>query len=156
MTACHVWRVESHWAARWLFIVQRLFRKGTGKGEGVMSSKDVETIEDQNVENLRVGKHFKMQNDNGTLVINSSNGCIGVWLSSKRVGGMPHGQIGMCLQSTAMPYFMVYPKTGYKTGFGPDLPFALSAEGFQVPHPDGSVSRISLEEISAIVKAYKK
>ncbi len=153
MTASHVWRVEGHWAARWLFLDQRLFRKGTGNGEGVMSSKDVETIEDLNVVNLRVGKHFKMQNGNGTLVINSSNGVIGVWLVG---GGSHHGQIGMCLQSTAMPYFMVYPKKGYKTGTGPDLPFALSAEGLQVPHPDGSLSMISLEEISAIVKAYKK
>ena len=120
-----------------------------------MSSKEVDTIEDLNVENVRVGKHFKMQNDNAVLTINSSNGCLGVWLQNKGSNG-PFQQIGMCLQSTAPPYFMVYPKKGYKTGPGPDLPFALSAEGFQVPHPDGSVSRISLEEISAIVKAYKK
>jgi hypothetical protein len=133
--------------------VERWPRYVAGKIEDVMSGKS-DSVEQIEVEQLRVGRHFKMKCDAGGLAIHASGNCLGVWLDSNKSGPM-YGTIGMIAQSGMPPYFSVWPAKGYFERT-PVAPFAFSAAGLQVPHPDGTVTILSLEDISAAVKAFKK
>lgn len=108
-------------------------------------------VEQLAVEQLTVGKHFKVKSKHGTLTINSSNAVLGVWLSRDGKSS-PGEQIGMVLQPNVPPYFCIYPKSDYQKSGNKHLPFALSASGLQVPHPDGSVTILPLEKLAALVK----
>jgi hypothetical protein len=118
-------------------------------------SEEFEKVKALEVEQLRVGKHFRIRNEHGTLTINSSKSILGIWLSRSRK--QHAGQdIGMVLQPNVPPYFCVYPTKGFRQGGTQDLPFALSADGLQIPHRDGTVTRLSLEEVSDLVKKLKQ
>lgn len=108
-------------------------------------------VEQLSVEQLTVGKHFKVKSKHGTLTINSSNSVLGVWLSRDGKSS-PGEQIGMVLQPNVPPYFCIYPKSNYRKSGNSHLPFALSASGLQVPHPDGSVTILPLEKLATLVK----
>lgn len=108
-------------------------------------------VDQLTVEQLTVGKHFKVKSEHGTLTINSSNKILGVWLS-RNGKNSPGEQIGMVLQPNVPPYFCVYPRSDYRTSGNNHLPFALSANGLQVPHPDGTVTFLPLEKLAALVK----
>ncbi len=108
-------------------------------------------VEQLTVDQLTVGKHFKVKSEHGTLTINSSNKILGVWLS-RNGKNSPGEQIGMVLQLNVAPYFCVYPKNDFVKSGNNHLPFALSAEGLQVPHPDGTVTILPLEKLAALVK----
>jgi hypothetical protein len=115
------------------------------------SGESCQELEQLTVEQITVGKHFRVKSEHGTLTINSSNTILGVWLS--RNGKSPEGeQIGMVLQPNVPPYFCVYPKSEYWKRGNKHLPFALSADSLQVPHPDGTVTILPLEKLAALVK----
>jgi ribosomal protein L15 len=117
----------------------------------IMKHLQVERLE---VEQLQVGRHFRLGAGAGRLTIHSSDSTTGVWLSG-RDGNQPEGTICMVAERGRMPFFAVYPKSGYsritKANRCP-LPFAISAEGLQVPHPDGTVTILPLEKLAALVK----
>lgn len=111
-------------------------------------------IEELDVEQLRVGRHFKMKSAAGTLAIHSKDDMVGVWIDSDKSGQMV-GTIGFVAQKGQVPYVCLWPPRGYTTGLPEGknrLPFALSANGLQVPHPDGTVTVLPLEKLAALVK----
>jgi hypothetical protein len=112
----------------------------------------VESLEvDQlRVEQLQIGKHAKIRNDAGSIAVHASKDTLGVWLDSN-VSGPTHGTICVVARSGQMPYVAVWPKKDYRKS-GNALPFALSAEGLQVPHPDGTNTILPLEKLAALVK----
>jgi hypothetical protein len=129
--------------------------------EDVMSSEQV--VEDQRpyefdeltVQQLNVGRHFKMSSGGHSVVIHSNAQSVGVWLGG-RFSRSGVQQIGM-FADERMAYFMVWPEEKYwDHGVKTKLPFAISTQGVQVPHPDGTATRLTLKDISDIAKAYKK
>lgn len=105
------------------------------------------------VDQLQVGSHLKMGNDNNRLSIHASKSIVGLWLSNRRHGNQ-HDQIAMVSDNHGQTYFAVYPEATY---WGPgvvnQLPFAVSTKGVQIPHQDGTVTHLSFAEISKMVRA---
>lgn len=121
-------------------------------------SSEVEKAEAIEVEQLRVGKHFRMKSPAGSLSIHASEKMVGVWVHSDACTASS-GTIGLVAESGKMPYICVWPEKGYAKGGvngGNKLPFALSAAGLQIPHRDGTVTTLSLEEVSDLVRNLKK
>lgn len=117
----------------------------------IVKHLQVERVE---VEQLQVGRHFRLGAGAGRLTIHSSDSTTGVWLSG-RDGNQPEGTICMVAERGKLPYFAVYPKQGYSKITKANrcqLPFAISSEGLQVPHPDGTVTILPLEKLAALVK----
>lgn len=99
-----------------------------------------------NVEQLEVGKHFKVTNGHSTLTIHSSPHTLGVWLSQK--GRANSDQISMVADKQQI-YFACYPRKGE---FKNNLPFAFGPGGLQCPSADrDSFHRLSLEQVARIV-----
>lgn len=128
-----------------------------------MSSGEQSVVEDlrpfefdqATVQQLQVGKHFKMSNGGNSVAFHASKAGVGMWMSG-RFSRPGLGQIGM-FADERMAYFMSYPDEKYwDHGVLNKLPFAVSTQGIQVPHPDGKVSHLTFKEISDFVKAYKK
>ena len=94
---------------------------------------------------VHVEKHFKMKCDAGRLTIATSNSVMGVWL----MGDDNEKSIGMICQKGLAPYFMVPGPKGYRNS----TPFALSANGLQVPLKDGGVKLIPLEKLAEMLAA---
>ncbi len=112
-------------------------------------------FDEATVQQLNVGRHFKMSNGGNSLVIHSSASSVGMWLSG-RFSRPGIQQIGMYADER-LAYFMVWPDEKYwDHGVKNKLPFAISTQGVQVPHPDGDVTRLTLKDIADIAKAYKK
>lgn len=57
-----------------------------------------------------------------------------------------------CGNDYGSPYFMIWPERDFWDNTRKCLPFAISPQGVQVPHPDGSHTMITLREISELVK----
>lgn len=104
------------------------------------------------INQLEVTRHVKIHTDSFGLDIHASNACLGVWMTEK---GAPAGTggIGMVCQRGCSPYFALWPKPEYWKGAKQQLPLALSAHGLQVPHPDGTVTTLSLEQLSVLAKS---
>ncbi len=105
------------------------------------------------VDQPQVGSHLKMTSNEKRLSAHASKSAVGIWLSNK--GSKPDSdQIGMVAADQGLTYFMVYPEDWYwGPGVKNKLPFAVSTQGVQIPHQDGTVTRLSFAEISKMVRA---
>jgi hypothetical protein len=106
---------------------------------------------------LEIDKHFKMKCDAGQLDIHAGPTCLGLWMVSKDCPG-DSNSIGMICEKGRV-YFQMWPDKSFynKNTERNRLPFAFSSSsGLQVPHPDGTVTTISLNELSDLVKNLKK
>lgn len=108
------------------------------------------------VKQLEVDKHFKMKCDVGQLDIHAGSTCLGLWLVKNGCSG-DDNSIGMICEPLGV-YFQMWPDHSfYDKNSKNRLPFAFSSStGLQVPHPDGTVTTISLNELSDLVKNLKK
>ena len=102
------------------------------------------------VDELVLKKHFKMSSEAGKIDAHCSNNCVGVWVTGQG-SGPDADQISVVVQRGRGPFVALWPKQKYFTG-GKRMPFALSADGLQVPHRDGSVTILPLERLAALVK----
>lgn len=117
-------------------------------GTNVEDGKEVGQL---TVEQLIVGKHFKLQSKNGKLVVNNGGSAIGVYLDTD-ISGPVVGTVGLAAEQGKMPYIFLWPPKGYWTDGEIHAPFGLSANGLQVSHPDGSVTILPLKKLAALVK----
>lgn len=107
----------------------------------------------QSVDQLEISKHVKIHSGDFKFDIHSGKDGIGFWLSNKN-DKPGFNTIGAYIGNNQSPYFMIYPERGFWRGGNNQLPFALSPKGLQVPHPDGSVTQLSLRDISDLVKMF--
>jgi hypothetical protein len=146
--------------------VERWPRYVAGKIEDVMSSENEKCegvaedtrpfeFDEATVQQLTVGRHFKMANGGNSIVFHASAKSVGIWMGG-RFSRSGFNQIGMYADER-LQYFMVYPDEKYwNHGVKQKLPFAVSTVGIQIPHPDGTVTQLKFEEIAELVKAFKK
>ena len=98
---------------------------------------------------VHVGKHFKVTSDFGKLVIDSSKDALGLFLS----GNGHHGSLNIVLQRNGTPYISIWPKAGYfNDKVARQLPFAISADGIQVPRKDGTTFSVSFDKLVEILE----
>jgi hypothetical protein len=102
------------------------------------------------MDELVVKKHIKMSSEAGKIDAHCSNNSIGVWVTGTN-SGPDVDQISLVVQRGRGPFVALWPKRNYFTGTR-RMPFALSSEGLQVPHPDGSVTILPLEKLAMLVK----
>ena len=97
------------------------------------------------IEELVVGRHVKVASKFGRLEIHATNSTLGVWVS----GSKRDEPIGMCIAQDGTPYFMVYPKAN--SPLGNKCPFAISANGLQIPQVDSEPKIIPLEKLAGLL-----
>jgi hypothetical protein len=119
-----------------------------------MSSVEIRKEEAIEVEQLRIGKHMRFKSAAGQLTVDASGNTLGVWVDSN-VTKSGEGTVSIVAEAGKPPYMSIWPAKGYFASQGRKVPFAFSANGLQVPHPDGTVTTLSLLEISTLVKSLK-
>lgn len=107
------------------------------------------------VKQLEISKHVKIRTDGASLDVHKDNSSIGVWLTSGPENGKSgYSTIGVFGSKGQAPYFQLWPCQKYWNCDAKNkLPFAFSADsGIQIPHPDGTVTTISLKQLSELAK----
>jgi len=115
-----------------------------GKDEGDDMSKP------EVIEELVVEKHQKFSSPAGKIDVHCYDTVVGVWATGND-SGPDADQISLVIQKGRGPFVALWPKRTYFTG-RKRMPFAMSGEGLQVPHPDGTVTILPLEKLAALVK----
>lgn len=119
-------------------------RKGLGDG---MSHLEVEQID--------VGRHVRIKAGELRLNIHANDGSVGAWLSEK--GKVDFDCLSVFLRKGEAPYVQAYPfKEYFQSSVSYRLPFAFGTRhGLQIPHSDGKVTVISLEQLSSLAKLFE-
>jgi hypothetical protein len=94
--------------------------------------------------NLRVGKHeFRLE-------VHASKKFIGAWFSRP---GEPDTRM-MCIYADGnATSLMIYPPKDYLKAKATRLPISIGTDGVQFPHPDGSITHLTLSDLSQVIKA---
>lgn len=100
------------------------------------------------VDQVEVGKHFKLRAEGVKLDIHAGPNYIGLWL-----GGLSQAEntLGFYMQKGGAPYIQMWaPKElGFK------LPFAFGGNGLQIPQTNGGAVIIPLEDLSKMAAAWQ-
>lgn len=115
-------------------------------------------VDQLTAEQLQVGRHVRMRCALGSIDVHASDTVLGVWLQGGS-GGRPANTLAAYVGPGQSPAIAFYPPADYwgpKEPGKPRQPFAFSGSGLQVPHQDGSVTVLSLEELSNLVLSYKR
>lgn len=114
-----------------------------------MSQKFVEA------DQVEINKHIKMHSGDFKFDVHCAKDGIGFWLSNRK-DNPDENMIGAYIGNNQSPFIMIYPERDFWQGRKGKLPFALSPKGLQIPHADGTVTHLSLRDISDLVKLLPK
>lgn len=98
---------------------------------------------------INLGKHLKVRALGVHLDVHCGVNYVGAWLDNGKGG---QNSLGIFMRQGEQPYLMCWPEADY----GNQLPFAFGPMGLQVPHPGGTVTTLSLKEISDLVQSLGK
>jgi hypothetical protein len=125
-----------------------------------MSDKNQAEPLRMDLDELRVRKHVKVQSKVGKIDVHASDSVLGVWVSAGPDSRPEYDTVAVVCDRGHAPYICVYPSRGFRNADvrtpPVQLPVAISGAGIQIPHPDGTASRISWTEVSQLVRAAGK
>ncbi len=109
-------------------------------------------VDELSVEQLKVGRHIRIRSAIGNLNVHASGTALGVWLQSAD-GRRDENMLSAYVVPGRTPALALWPSRKF---WGPRprqrMPFAISGDGLQVPHPDGTVTILPLEQLAEIVR----
>lgn len=97
---------------------------------------------------LAVRKHLKMENKSASIEALTTKSHVGVWFNKKSNVGTPFESFSIVSDKDGTPSVMLWPPRSYFQQHVQPLPFALGANGLQIPKPDGMVRIVPLKQVA--------
>lgn len=111
--------------------------------------RKIDDMSKQIIEQLEVGKHFKMKSAVGSIAVHASGTAIGAWLTKSGSPGGTHCAAAY-IDKVSGPVIAMYPDAEV---IQTKYPFAISSHGIQIPHECELPTTLSWAEVSKLVKS---